>query len=66
MAGKIVRTIFGDFTFDRARHFQRAYQRAVRREETSFYFGGGQWYDVVFAKYLVEFLGLHFPLETTR
>jgi len=62
--GKIVSTIAGDFTFQKAQRFRRAYQKAIRNKKSSFDFGGGKWYDVDFAAYLVEYLCQHFPLES--
>lgn len=61
---KVVQTIAGEFSFNRAQNLRRAYQKHVKTSDAPIMMYEGQELLVQFTKYLVEFLETQFPLSS--
>lgn len=62
---KIISTVAGDFDLNSYKKLKRLYTKAVLDNDKSFYFsfgynGRSTTLETNFAKYLIEFLSLHF------
>lgn len=61
---KVINTVAGEFNFNRAQKLRREYQKHIKKSDEPIMMHEGQELFVQFAKYLVEFLEMQFPLSS--
>ena len=64
MTAKVIQTIAGEFNFNRAQKLRRAYKKHVKTSDEPIMMHEGQELLVQFAKHLVDFLEMQFPLSS--